>query len=84
MNSDIKFLTKVAEAQGWTVGLSKGGHMRFTRPDGRIVGTSQTPSDHRSWLNFMTKLRHAGLDIPRPEHKKKSARPDHPQREQRY
>lgn len=66
--SDMKVLRqarKLAAPQGWTVEVVPSGHLRFTSPEGRSVQTAQTPSDRRTWLNARTRLRRAGLSVPR-------------------
>lgn len=67
-----KPLVKAAKAKGWTVGLTKKGHLRFVAPEGtvdqltgepvRVVGAPGTPSDHRGYLNTRAQLRRAGVD----------------------
>lgn len=54
-------MVKAAVAQGWTVELTKGGHVRFTAPSGAFVFTGSSPgaSSHR---NLRAQLRRAGLD----------------------
>lgn len=61
----IRELQDLAIAQGWTVRRGKNNHPQFIRPDGRILGTSSTPSDSRAYLNFISDLRKGGLVIPR-------------------
>lgn len=44
---------------GFTATMSKGGHLRFTRPDTRTVFFSSSPGDHRAYQNALSKLRRA-------------------------
>jgi ADP-ribose pyrophosphatase YjhB (NUDIX family) len=58
-------LEELALAQGWKVRRSKKNHPQFITPDGAVLSTSSTPSDGRSYLNFISDLRRNGLVIPR-------------------
>lgn len=62
---ELRKLDKIASAQGWELGRTSKGHVKFTGPAGHTIFYSGTPSDHRSHLNMLAKLRRAGLDIPR-------------------
>jgi predicted RNA binding protein YcfA (HicA-like mRNA interferase family) len=68
---EYQALVELAEAQGWEVTQNGGGHLRFQGPEGQLVFTAQTPSDHRSIKNATSFLRRAGLDVPHPQHRKK-------------
>lgn len=50
-------------AQGWTVDVASGGHLRFTNPEGQKVFASATPGSQRSWTNTVAELRRHGLDM---------------------
>lgn len=69
----IKELQELAKEQGWTIRRGKNNHPQFIRPDGRIWSTASTPSDPRSYLNFISDLRKAGLVIPRKRAKPKQS-----------
>lgn len=43
--------------EGWMVTKTKGGHYRWAHPNGSIAFAASTPSDHRSWKNFLANLR---------------------------
>jgi len=59
--SDLNRVIKNAEAQGFRYFKSTSGHHQLYAPNGHdIVTTSGTPSDHRSFNNFMADLRRAG------------------------
>lgn len=59
---DRKSLFTLAELAGWSVKLTNGGHFKLTNPvNGKCVIAANTPSDHRSDLNFRAELRRAGL-----------------------
>lgn len=48
---------KLAERYGFEVSRSNGGHLRFAKEGRRTVFSSFTPSDKRSCLNAMSKIR---------------------------
>lgn len=48
---------KLAERYGFAVSRSRGGHLRFAKDGRRTVFSSYTPSDKRSCLNAMAKIR---------------------------
>ena len=51
-----------ALAQGWQHDLTTRGHHQFFAPNGRgIVVASGTPSDHRSFRNFMSEMKKRGF-----------------------
>lgn len=54
---------RIATERGWTVSPTKKGHIKFTAPNGAIIVTSSTPSDHRSWKNLRGQLRRNGLPL---------------------
>lgn len=63
---ELKGLRKAAEAQGWTVRITNGGHLRWDSPKGgKPIFTASTPSDRRALANIRSMLRAAGLDLPR-------------------
>jgi len=57
---DFEQLRKAAEQQGWTVNLTKGGHRKWTSPQGEIVFSAYTPSDHRAIKNIIRELAKRG------------------------
>jgi predicted RNA binding protein YcfA (HicA-like mRNA interferase family) len=60
MRHDLRQLLRAAEARGWRVELTRrGGHVRLTHPDGTIVVTGSTPSDHRALANLKAQMRRA-------------------------
>lgn len=63
LKGETKKLALVAQEQGWRVEATKGGHVRFVPPQGRVVIVSKTPSDHRSILNSRALLRRQGLKV---------------------
>jgi predicted RNA binding protein YcfA (HicA-like mRNA interferase family) len=67
---EYQALVDLAQEQGWVVTLTGGDHLRFQGPDGQLVFTAQTPSDHRSIKNAVSFLRRAGLVVPHPQRKK--------------
>jgi hypothetical protein len=62
MATDMQNLIKEAEAMGWTAGITRNGHLRFTHPDRRTVFASSTPGDVRAIANTRGKLRRASAE----------------------
>jgi predicted RNA binding protein YcfA (HicA-like mRNA interferase family) len=62
-HKELKVLEKQALNQGWRVLHSKGGHIKWVAPNGKIVFTSATPSDNRAIKNIQSNLKSAGLII---------------------
>lgn len=57
LSKPVKELVAWAEAQGWTVTLTRGGHLRYTHPNvSGVVFGAQTPSDHRGVRNAKARL----------------------------
>lgn len=56
-------LIQAAEAQGWTVILTRKCHLHFITPTGVSVFGPGTTSDNRSIHRVRAKLRRAGLKI---------------------
>lgn len=59
----VRELVRAAQAAGWRVELTGGGHVKFLPPGGRPVFGSQTPSDPSAWRNMRSDLRRAGLEV---------------------
>ena len=53
-----------ATDHGWQVSLTRGGHLRFTKPGRGPVFTSSTPSDRRAYLNALAMLRREDRSAP--------------------
>jgi hypothetical protein len=53
-----------AADHGWQISLTRGGHLRLTKPGRGPVFTSSTPSDHRAYLNALAMLRRADRSAP--------------------
>lgn len=64
MNKNLKKLTKALEDQGFSVRVSKRGHILVFNSDGLVATFSGTPSDWRSLKNSMAALRRAGFKSP--------------------
>ena len=45
------------ETEAWTVTQTKSGHYRWRHPNGALVHSASTPSDHRAWANHLAVLR---------------------------
>ena len=73
MDKELRELSKAADEQGWRWVVLKSGHVMFFPPDKRFdpVVFAGTPSDRRSFLNSMAKMKRAGFTWPRPERKSK-------------
>lgn len=64
MNKDLKKIIKALEGQGFTVDVTKRGHV-VVKKDGRMVATlAGTASDHRSIKNGLSYLKRAGFQWP--------------------
>lgn len=59
--NEIKAIIRMAQAQGWVITKTNGGHLRWTAPTGGFVFTASTPSDNRAIKNIMRDLRAYGL-----------------------
>lgn len=60
--NDIDSVIREALAQGWQHDRTTRGHHQFFAPNGRdIVTTSGTPSDHRSFRNFISEMKKRGF-----------------------
>ena len=61
---ELAKIAKEAEAQGWTISITNGGHLKWVSPTGRCVFTAQTPSDVRAYHRIRSDLRRMGfIDI---------------------
>jgi len=63
IHPEFRVLVDAAQAQGWTVGPTKSGHLKFQSPTGAVVFASSSPSDWRASRNLRTTLRRAGLSV---------------------
>ncbi len=63
LSKEFRPMLDAAIAAGWTVTGTKGGHVKWKSPQGKMVVTSRTPSDHRAMHNARSSLRRLGLDI---------------------
>jgi hypothetical protein len=64
MHKDLKKIAKALEEQGFTVTITKRGHMAVYR-DGRHIATfSGTASDWRSMKNSIADARRGGFEWP--------------------
>ncbi len=61
MDKEFRKVIRRAERQGWRIKATKKGSMLFP-PDGtkEIVTIHGTPSDHRAFNNFMTRMNASG------------------------
>lgn len=57
----MRKIARQAKQQGWQVEVTGKSHLRFTSPEGVIVGNSSTPSDYRGQKNFLADLKRAGF-----------------------
>lgn len=58
-SESLRVLVKFAEANGWTVSRTQGGHIQFTKPGLGSIYTSSTASDYRAALNAKARIRRA-------------------------
>ena len=65
MSGAMRTICKQAKRQGWKVGLTRSGHVRFVPPDRSVPAlvTGSTPGDRRAVLNLRADLRRRGLVI---------------------
>jgi len=56
----LRQLASFAEANGWTITRTPGGHIKFSKHGCSSIFTSCTSSDHRSDRNALASLRRAG------------------------
>ncbi|RMT95119.1 hypothetical protein ALP39_200459 [Pseudomonas marginalis pv. marginalis] len=63
-DENLRQLVVFAEANGWTVSRTRGGHIRFTKPGLGSIHTSSTSSDYRAGLNAKARLRRAERAMP--------------------
>ncbi|MGQ0697524.1 MAG: type II toxin-antitoxin system HicA family toxin [Panacagrimonas sp.] len=56
----LRGLIEFALGEGWCVKRTRGGHLKFSKPDCAPIYTSSTASDHRAELNARAQLRRAG------------------------
>jgi len=59
MKHAVKELLRWAEAAGWRVQFTRGGHLRLRHPDGGVVVAASTPSDQRALANLRAQMRRA-------------------------
>lgn len=65
-NSRYKELAEwadTARSAGWTVEFTRGGHMRWTNPEGKVTFTPATPGKARALKNIRAQLRRNGLQV---------------------
>lgn len=58
-SESLRVLVKFAEANGWTVSRTQGGHIKFTKSGLGSIYTSSTASDYRSGRNAKARIRRA-------------------------
>lgn len=56
---DTLQLIRWAEDRGWSATLTKGGHVKLTKPGHDTVTVAGTPSDHRAMLNEKARIKRA-------------------------
>lgn len=61
MKRDMRKLTRELEAQGFTVRVTRRGHLMVSNTDGLVATFSGTPSDWRALTNTMAALKRAGF-----------------------
>ena len=65
---NVREIEKAAREQGWQIGTTKKGHLRWvpSDPTKPIVIAGGTPSDVRAIKNFLAQLKRSGLIWPWP------------------
>ena len=68
---DLRDIQRAAKEQGWDVGRTKKGHLKFVPPDltKHIVIEAGTPSDWRAVNNLLSQLKRQGFIWPWPPQK---------------
>lgn len=62
---DVERVVRTAREQGFLVDRTRAGHWRIRSGDGEFITTLPgTPSDYRSLLNGLARLKRAGLVWP--------------------
>jgi predicted RNA binding protein YcfA (HicA-like mRNA interferase family) len=61
LRKEVAELVRRARAHGWVVQKTRGGHLRWKSPDGKVVFSGSTPSDVRAVRNIRSSLRRMGL-----------------------
>jgi hypothetical protein len=56
-------LAGTAIEQGWKLSFNGGDHIRWCSPNGQIITSSRTPSDHRTVHNVRSQLARIGLNV---------------------
>ena len=65
---DRKAFLKWAKKHGWTHTITRGSHMKFTKPGCRAVITSYTGSDSHCYKNARAQMRRAERNTkPQPQ-----------------
>lgn len=62
----LQALIEFAQAEGWHVKRTPGGHLKFTKAGCAPIYTSSTASDHRASLNARSQIRRAGREASDP------------------
>lgn len=64
MDKELRKIVKALEDQGFEVTTTKRQHIQVRKDGHLIVTMSGTPSDHRSLLNGLARLKRAGFRWP--------------------
>lgn len=71
MRNDVRDLLREAQAQGLVVEKAGNGHWKISNPEtGRSMQIAATPSDRRSHLNSITRMKHTLGYVPVKRKKK--------------
>lgn len=54
---ELKQIRLAAEDRGWIVEMTRGNHLRWQHPSGKIMFTALTPSDNRALKNISAWIR---------------------------
>jgi predicted RNA binding protein YcfA (HicA-like mRNA interferase family) len=61
VRKEVSDLVRRARERGWVVEKTRGGHLRWRSPEGKVVFSGSTPSDVRAVRNIRSLLRRMGL-----------------------
>jgi hypothetical protein len=71
VNKDMQQMATWAAAHGWTITRTKNDHLKWRGPEGQLVVSASTPSDHRAITAIRVRLRREGLEFPKDQHRKR-------------
>jgi hypothetical protein len=67
---DVRKLLDAAEAQGFEIVRTRGGHYRVYLGGDYVVTVGGTVSDYRAYANTLARLKRAGFEWPPPRRRR--------------